>query len=273
MSSILLLGKLPWKITHTFHIRFIMPSHSYANFPMNHAMATPKQHTILTIIPALCRGDRALIDQWMQQSPSVMLSYTLPIILIGCGSYGLSMGLWRGWEMAAYTAIKFPIVVISTLCVNAAINGMLAMVLGTGISMRQSLQFLFTAFAICALILGALSPITIGMALQGPIENTGADAQTFHSITLLTHVFIISYAGIVSHSMLLRALRHYASTSRAGVQTFFAWLIGNLFVGAQIGWIARPFFGSPGSTVEFLREDKFASSFYESIYRSIMHFF
>lgn len=223
-------------------------------------------------IPALCRGDQGLIDRWMEQSPAFILCRTLPLIILGCGSYGLSMGLWQGWEMASYAGIKFPLVVIATLAVNAMINGMLAMVLGSGISMRQSMQFLFTAFAICALILGALSPITIGMALQGP-STAGSDARTFHSITLLTHVFMISYAGIVSHSMLLNSLKKYATTKASGIQTFIAWLLGNLFVGAQIGWISRPFFGSPGSPIQFLREDKFASSFYESIFRSLQNIF
>lgn len=227
---------------------------------------------IFRTIPALCRGDRALIDHWIEQSPTYILTRTLPLIILGCGSYGLSMGLWQGWEMAAYSGIKFPLVVIATLAVNAIINAMFAMVLGSGITIRQSLQFLFTAFAICALILGALSPITIGMALQGPTTES-ADARSFHSITLLTHVFMISYAGIVSHSMLLGALRKYAHTKKAAFQTFIAWLLGNLFVGAQIGWISRPFFGSPGSPVQFLRENKFTSSFYESIFNSLQNIF
>ncbi len=213
-----------------------------------------------------------LIDHWLKQSPAYVLCQTLPLIILGCGAYGLSMGLWQGWEMASYAGLKFPLVVIATLAVNAMINGMFAMVLGSGISMRQSMQFLFTAFAICALILGALSPITIGMALQGPAAAS-TDARFFHSITLLTHVFMISYAGIVSHSMLLGALKKYAHTKKAGLQTFIAWLVGNLFVGAQIGWISRPFFGSPGRPIQFLRDDKFASSFYESIYNSFQNIF
>jgi len=223
-------------------------------------------------IPALCRGDRELVNKWMERSTAFILLQTLPLILLGCGSYGLSMGLWQGWEMASYAGIKFPLVVIATLTVNALINGMFAMVLGSGISFRQSVQFLFTAFAICSLILGALSPITIGMALQGPgAEST--DARSFHSVTLLTHVFMISYAGIVSHSMLLGALKQYALTKQAAIQTFIAWLIGNLFVGAQIGWISRPFFGSPGNPIQFLRDNKFESSFYESVFRALQNIF
>ena len=227
---------------------------------------------IIKVIPSLCRGDQGLIDQWMKKSPTYMLGITLPLIVIGCGSYGLSMGLWQGWEMASYAGIKFPLVVIATLCINAVINSMLAMVLGSGITVRQSLQFLFTAFAICALILGSLSPITIGMALQGP-ATTGAEASNFHSMTLLTHVSMITYAGIISHAMLLGALRKYAVSHATAAKTFFAWLLGNLFVGAQIGWISRPFFGSPGNSIEFLREDKFASSFYESVFSALSRIF
>jgi len=119
-------------------------------------------------IPQLCRSDERLTERWMNQSPIVMLGVTLPVIILGCGSFGLGMGIWHGVEMASYAGIKFPLVVIATLCLNALLNGMLAMVLGSGITLRQSMQFLFTAFAICALILGALSPITIAMALQGP---------------------------------------------------------------------------------------------------------
>ena len=223
-------------------------------------------------IPALCRGDHGLINQWMNQPTSFILLRTLPLIILGCGSYGLSMGLWQGWEMASYAGIKFPLVVIATLTMNALINGMFAMVLGSGISFRQSIQFLFTAFAICSLILGALSPITIGMALQGPNADAH-NAKTFHSMTLLTHVFMISYAGIVSHSMLLGALKRYALTKKTAIQTFVAWLIGNLFVGAQIGWISRPFFGSPGNPIQFLRENKFDSSFYESVFKSLQNLF
>ncbi len=50
---------------------------------------------------------------------------------------------------------------------------------------------------------------------------------------------------------------------------FWAWLIGNLFVGAQISWILRPYFVSPGLKVEFLRVDPFDGNFYEAVFRAI----
>ncbi|SHJ69128.1 hypothetical protein SAMN02745181_2364 [Rubritalea squalenifaciens DSM 18772] len=222
---------------------------------------------IRSFIPALCRGDHLLLTRWLTKTPRQMLSSTIPLVILGCSSYGISMGLWQGWEMAAYVAIKLPLLIFFTLIVNGLINGFLAQVLDSGVSMRQSLQFLLSGFACMAIILGSLSPITIGMALQAP-EPEAPNAQQYHSIILLTHVCLIAYAGIVSHLSLLAFLRHFATSTRAATTTFIAWIAGNLFVGAQISWILRPFFGSPGLEVAFLRDDPLQGTFYETVWRA-----
>ncbi len=61
----------------------------------------------------------------------------------------------------------------------------------------------------------------------------------------------------------------FATTPTHGTHTFFVWLVGNLFVGAQISWIMRPFFGSPGLKVQFLRDNPMAGNFYETVWRTI----
>ena len=60
------------------------------------------------------------------------------IILIGAGLYGATLGLWRGTLQAFYTAIKFPLVILLTCVGNGAINGMLAQILGSGLSFRAN---------------------------------------------------------------------------------------------------------------------------------------
>jgi len=210
-----------------------------------------------------------MLSEWITQSPRKMLSVTIPLIIIGCASYGLTMGLWQGWEMASYVAIKLPLLIFLTLLVNGLINGLLAQVLGSGVTMRQSVQFLLTGFAIMATILGSLSPITLGIALQAPSPNS-PNAESFHATILLVHTGIIAYAGIISHLSLLKFLRHFANTKPAGTTTFFAWILGNLFVGAQLSWVLRPFFGSPSTNTEFLRENPMQGTFYEVIWNSFL---
>ena len=77
-------------------------------------------------VPALCRGSRALLQDWLECNPARSLSFCIPAIILGCGAYGFAMGMWQGWTMATYVAIKFPLVILATLLVNGMINGMLA---------------------------------------------------------------------------------------------------------------------------------------------------
>jgi hypothetical protein len=73
--------------------------------------------------------------------------------LIGAGLYGATLGLWRGPLQALYTAIKFPLVIFLTCLGNGAINGMLAQILGSGLSFRQTAVAILMSFAIAAIIL------------------------------------------------------------------------------------------------------------------------
>lgn len=218
----------------------------------------------LTCIPELCRGSRGLLHTWLVEYPKQSLLFCIPAIFLGCGAYGFTMGLWQGWEMASYVSIKLPLAIFATLLINGMINGMLAMVLGSGIGFRESVQFLLAGFGLMSVILASLSPITFFMSLHAPSPNDSG-ANQWHSITLLTHTLMIAYAGIVSHRSLLKHLRGFATSPMHGTRTFFAWLAGNLFVGAQISWIMRPFFGSPGLEVQFLRDDPMNGSFYETV--------
>lgn len=170
--------------------------------------------------------------------------------------------------MAFYVALKLPFIIFLTLFLNGMLNGMLSLALDSGIGFRKSLQFLLIGFAIMSIILGALSPISFFATLNMPEPGVLGDA-TWHGANLLLHTSMIAYAGILAHSRLLHYVRDFADSPRAGTHTFLAWLIGNLFVGAQISWILRPYFVSPGLKVELLRVDPFDGNFYEAVFRAI----
>ena len=231
-----------------------------------------KTCSTLQSIPALCQGSRALLQDWLEKSPARTLSFCIPAIILGSGIYGFTMGIWQGWTMAAYVAIKFPLVIFATLIVNGLINGMLAMALGSGISFKQSFQFLLAGFALMSLILLSLSPVALFVVYHAP-DPTASNASQSHGIILLSHTLMIAYAGIISHRSLLGQVRDFATSPSLGTHTFFAWLAGNLFVGAQISWVMRPFFGSPGLEVQFLRDSPMNGSFYDTIWKSLINIF
>lgn len=220
--------------------------------------------------PALCRGEAGLLDAWISGRQRGAVGVCILFIILGCGAYGFTIGLWRGWDMAAYVAIKLPAAILLTLLVNGLLNGMLGLALGSGIGFRQSLQFLLAGFAIMSITLGALSPVTFFLTLNTP-PHTDPGARDWHALTLLVHTIMIAIAGVIAHRKLLGFVRTHAESRLAGTQTFFAWLAGNLFVGAQISWILRPFFGSPGLEVQFLRPHPLEGSFYDAVLRAAVN--
>lgn len=186
----------------------------------------------------------------------------------GLAVYGFSVGYWRDPAMGGYVAVKLPLLVFLTLACNGLLNGLLGLLLGTGLGFRQSLLALLTAFALAAVILGSLAPITLFLAWNAPSAQSPG-AATAHAAYLVTHTFLIGFAGITANIHLHRLLAVKAPTPAAATATLLAWLGGNGFLGAQFSWILRPFFGSPSLKVEFLRPDPLRGNFYEAVWGSV----
>ncbi len=217
----------------------------------------------LNPIPLL-RGDSGVCQSWITESLGRRAIACVAVICLGCGLYGAAIGSWRAPEMGLYVAVKFPVLILATLLVNGLINGMFAQILGSGLSFGQSLQSQLLGFMIFALLLGSLSPVAFAMALGAP--EVGSDQEYASNRTqLLVHIAIIIYAGVLSHRKLYQMLLSQTQSRLIALQTLFAWLAGNLFVGAQLSWNLRPFFGSPYLEVEFLREDALDGTFYEAV--------
>ena len=190
------------------------------------------------------------------------------IAAVGFGVYGLTVGWWRSPVMGAYVAVKMPLLIALTLGFNGLLNGLLGMLLGSGLGFRQSLHALLSAFAISGAILGSVAPVTFFLAVNVPAPDS-PEAVSAHSGYLLAHVLLIGLAGVTGVVRLGRLLESYCRTKAVARMTLGAWLAGNAFLGMQFSWILRPFFGSPGLEVAFLRDDPMRGSFIETVWRSV----
>ncbi len=220
----------------------------------------------------LLRGDARQIAAWLAK-PTMrrLVAYAL-VTLIGSGVYGCTLGIWRSPLQSLYTAIKFPLLIFVTCCGNAAINGMLAQLLGSGLSFKQTSFAILMSFAIAATILAGLSPITLFIWYNAPPLGSET-AIVGHSVLLLAHVGAIAFAGVVANRRLLDLLRKVSGRAVVARPVLFSWLTGNLFLGAQLAWNLRPFIGSPALAVQFLRDDPLRGNFYEAVWRAFRHLF
>lgn len=197
-------------------------------------------------------------------------AFCVAVILIGCGLYGTSVGLWRSPLQSFYTGLKIPLLIFLTCAGNALLNGMLGQVLGSGLGFRQASTAILFSFVTAACILGAFSPLAFFVLYNTP-PLASPDPGAGHSITLLTHVVLIAYAGIMANYRLLSLLRHFAPNPGAALTTLLAWLGGNLLLGAQLSWVLRPFIGSPNLPVQFTRDDPLRGNFFEAVWSALQN--
>jgi hypothetical protein len=205
---------------------------------------------------------------WLDSPTSGRVAWVSLTAFTGLAVYGFSVGYWRDPLLGAYVAVKLPLLVFFTLACNGLLNGLLGLLLGTGLGFRQSLLALLSAFALAAVILGSLAPITFFLAWNAPPPDSPG-AVTAHAAYLVTHTVLIGFAGITANIHLHRLLAVKAPTPAAATATLLAWLAGNGFLGAQFSWILRPFFGFPTLKVEFLRPHPLRGNFYEAVWKSI----
>ncbi len=216
---------------------------------------------------ALLRGEPQTVVDWIDDRGARGLLSCIGVIVVGCGLYGATVGLWRSPLQAVYVAVKIPLVIMLTAAGNAVLNGMLAQLLGTGLSFRQTSLAIVMSFAVAAVILGSLSPLVLFLVVNTPPLSNG---DTGGDVMLVSLVAAIAFAGVVANVRLL-GLIEYASRSRTvALQTLFAWLAGNLLLGSQIAWVLRPYIGSPDSAVEFLRAEPWRGNFFETLATSVL---
>lgn len=225
-------------------------------------------------VGVLLRGEPGPLASWTERWDLPRLALHVGLIIVGAGLYGAAMGWWRDPQQALYTAIKFPLIILLTTGGNALLNAMLAPLLGLNIPLRQSFLAILMSFSIASVILGSFSPIAAFVIWNTPpLSTVGRDWGGTYSAILLLSVVVIAFAGLAANLRLVRLLRQFSGRTNVARRVLLAWLAGNLFFGSQLSWILRPFIGSPGMPVQFLRADAFKGNFYELVFRSFVDLF
>lgn len=227
-----------------------------------------------TELSVLLRGEAGLLQSWSAQWDAQRAIFYIFVIAASAGSYGAAIGWWRSPVQALYTGIKLPLIILLTATGNAMLNAMLAPLLGMNIPFRQSLMAMLMSFAISAAILGSFAPLVAFLIWNTPpISPDVRISGGTYGFILLVFVVVIAFGGIAGNLRLLQLLRQLSGGRTAALRVLFAWLAGNLFLGSQLSWILRPFVGSPGLPVQFLRDNAFKGNFYEAVFQTFVRLF
>ena len=221
-------------------------------------------------IAVLLRGEPELLLQWIERWTARRLAMCVTVIILGAGLYGAAMGWWRAPRQALFVAIKFPLIILLTSAGNALLNAMLAPLLGLNLTVRQSFLAVLMSFTIASAILGSFSPLIAFMVWNAPpLAADVARSMGTYGFIQITHVLVIAFAGVTANLRLGQLLRQFGGGASAARRVLLAWLVGNFFLVSQLCWILRPFIGSPGLPVEFLRKTAFHGNFYETVFQSV----
>ena len=172
--------------------------------------------------------------------------------------YGAIIGMFHSPLQSLASAIKLPALYLITLLVCLPTLYIFNALFGSKKTIAQHFTYLLTAVCVIAVLFCAFAPVTLFFLIT----------VNDYSFFLLMNVIIFSLTGILGVSFLYQMMKPIADGDGAKVRTSILrfWLCLYGFVGTQLGWTLRPFFGSPGDFELFRpREGSFFSGVWTAL--------
>lgn len=172
--------------------------------------------------------------------------------------YGAIIGMFHSPLQALSSAIKLPALYLVTLLVCLPTLYIFNALFGSKKTIAQHFTYLLTAVCVIAVLLCAFAPVTLFFLIT---------VNDYHFF-LLMNVIIFALTGVLGISFLYQVMKPTADGDGAKVRTSILrfWLCLYGFVGTQLGWTLRPFFGSPGQFELFRpREGSFFSGVWNAL--------
>lgn len=220
------------------------------------------------VIVELLQDRQAFLEEVFQ---GVNLPQKIGALVVASGAcfavYGAIIGASASPLQAAASAIKLPILYLMTMLICFPTLFLFNVFFGAVQSFRQQFTLLLTAVAVISVLLVGFAPVTLFFLI------TAHNYQFFK----LLNVGIFTITGVIGVTFFYQAMQRMAGAEAAAAGHAFRtrilrfWLILYAFVGSQLGWTLRPFFGAPGSPFELFRNIQ--GNFYVDIGQAIAEIF
>lgn len=216
--------------------------------------------------------ERILRDRdsfWFQVAEERDLNRLIGQMFISSGLsfslYGIVLGLSHSWLQALSSAVKLPLLFVLTIAICLPSLYLFNLVFGSRLSVRQALSIVLTSTTVIAMLTLAFAPISLFFLLSAPN----------YEFFKLLNVAILTLTGFVGLTFLVDGMRYLNNTALQPLQgqmlpaepkleaseprqtnlptmvkpvsmkLIYFWVILFGFVGTQLAWTLRPFFGDP----------------------------
>jgi hypothetical protein len=175
--------------------------------------------------------------------------------------YGAILGASSTWMQCLVSAVKLPALYLLTLIICFPTLYFFNVMFGSKRTFEQYLTLLMTAMAMISVLLFGFAPVSLFFLIS----------STNYSFFLLLNVAIMAVTGFLGVSFIYQGMHFLSEQDAEGkdirLNILRFWLGLYAFVGSQLGWTLRPFFGSPGMPFQLFRARE--SNFYLSLWESI----
>ncbi len=220
------------------------------------------------------------------------------VIVALAASYGLCMGAFAAFRadgpnliQIVASMVKVPLLFFLTLIVTLPSLYVFNALVGSRLAAGAFVRLLVAALAVTTAVLASLGPITAFFSVS----------TTSYPFMLLFNVAIFAVAGILGLSFLLQTL-HRLSLSAGPTDepaplaaesefvdqgalepvgergpsphvrlVFRIWVVVFALVGAQMGWVLRPFVGDPKTPFAWFRVRE--SNFFQAVFQTLKSLF
>jgi len=158
----------------------------------------------------------------------------------------------------AFSAVKVPLLLVATFVISLPSFYVLNSLFGLGRDFAQAVRSLVAAQCGLAIVLASLAPLTLLWY--------ASSAHYQHALVVNGAMFAV--ASLAAQWLVRGYYRPLIAASRRHVWLLWCWLGVYTAVAIQMAWLLRPFLGSPGRPVQFLRDDPWDNA-YEVVARLV----
>jgi hypothetical protein len=219
---------------------------------------------------------------------------------IALACYGAVLGFSNSALQAITSAIKLPVLFLLTLAICLPTLYLFNLLFGARLSARQAIALVMVAITVTSMLTLAFAPISLFFLITAPdydffkvlnvaiLTLTGAvglgflrsgmhtmnllakreliaDVRTQHSQPAISDTESADEAGEASEEAVLETERPVS------MGLLNVWIVLYGFVGTQLAWTLRPFFGDPDASFALFRP--IAGNFYVNIVRTFFEIF